>query len=249
MKLLVNADDFGFSKGINLGILEAFRNGVVTNTSLMVNMPGFEHAVELMKQYPELKVGLHLVTSVCKGITRGLSVYDEDGNFYHDQGKIASFDEEELYIEYKAQLDKFLSTGFTPTHIDWHWCYTPVQVRVAMRLAKENNLPVRAENKEIEQLFIENNIKTYKNHNSDFYNYTKEITTTTSLFIEQLQKGLDQGLEEMTLMCHPAYIDTTLLKLSSYNMQRAYELEVLTSNEVKDFIKNNDIELVSFDCL
>ena len=80
MKVVVNADDFGFSKGINLGILESFRNGVVSNTSLMTNMPGFEHAVELMRQYPELKVGLHVVTSVCKGLTRGLSVYDEDLN-------------------------------------------------------------------------------------------------------------------------------------------------------------------------
>ncbi|TGU42153.1 ChbG/HpnK family deacetylase, partial [Mesorhizobium sp. M00.F.Ca.ET.186.01.1.1] len=42
MKLIVNADDFGYSKGVNLGIIEAHRAGVVTSTTTMVNMGGFE---------------------------------------------------------------------------------------------------------------------------------------------------------------------------------------------------------------
>ena len=45
MKVIMNADDFGFSKGVNLAILEGFQHGILTSTSLMVNMPGFEHAV------------------------------------------------------------------------------------------------------------------------------------------------------------------------------------------------------------
>ena len=97
MKVIMNADDFGFSKGVNLGILEAFQRGVVSSTSLMVNMPGFDHAVELMKQYPELKVGIHLVTSVQYSILKGLkTVTDENGHFYHDHDKIEHCDLEEL---------------------------------------------------------------------------------------------------------------------------------------------------------
>ena len=45
MKVIMNADDFGFSRGVNLAILEGFQHGILTSTSLMVNMPGFEHAV------------------------------------------------------------------------------------------------------------------------------------------------------------------------------------------------------------
>ena len=45
MRVIINADDFGFSKGVNLGILESFENGVVTDTSLMCNMPCFDHAI------------------------------------------------------------------------------------------------------------------------------------------------------------------------------------------------------------
>ena len=151
MKVIMNADDFGFSKGVNLGILEAFQRGVVSSTSLMVNMPGFDHAVELMKQYPELNVGIHLVTSVQYSILKGLkTVTDENGHFYHDHDKIKNCDLEELKQEYEAQLQKFLATGFTPTHIDFHWCYYPVQLEAAVYLGKKYNLPVRAETKEIE---------------------------------------------------------------------------------------------------
>ena len=97
MKLIMNADDFGFSRGVNLGILEAFQNGVVSSTSLMVNMPGFNHAVELMKQYPDvLNVGIHLVTSVEYALTKGLkTVADENGHFYHNHDKIKNCDLDE----------------------------------------------------------------------------------------------------------------------------------------------------------
>lgn len=246
MRVIINADDFGFSKGINLGILEAFENGVVTDTSLMCNMPGFEHAVELMKQYPILKVGIHFVTSVGPSLTKGKTISDENGLLIHNQESIANCNEEELYAEYHAQLQKFLATGFTPDHIDWHWCYTPVQVRVAARLAKEYNLPLRAETKEIEKYFEEQGLKYSKNMEQDFYNYTKEITTTADDLIEKLKKHLDNGDEETCIMCHPAYVDHTLMTYSSYNLQRTHELVAVCDPKVKEFIKENNIELINF---
>ena len=51
MKLIVNADDFGLSKGVNLGIIEAHKNGIVTSTTLMVTMNEVEHALNLAKKY------------------------------------------------------------------------------------------------------------------------------------------------------------------------------------------------------
>lgn len=73
MKVIMNADDFGFSKGVNWAILEGFQQGILTSTSLMVNMPGFDHAVSLMKQYPDLlHVGIHLVTTAQYSIVKGL---------------------------------------------------------------------------------------------------------------------------------------------------------------------------------
>lgn len=250
MRVIINADDFGFSKGVNLGILEAFENGVVSDTSLMCNMPGFEHAVELMKKHPILKVGIHFVTSVGPSLTKGKTISDENGLLIHNQDSIKNCDEEELYAEYHAQLQKFLATGFTPSHIDWHWCYFPVQVRVAARLAKEYNLPLRAETKEIEQYFEEHGLKYSKNMEQDFYNsdpnYKENLVTTPDTLIKLLKQHLDNGDEETCVMCHPAYVDHTLLTHSSYNIQRTYELVTVCDETVKQFIKDNNIELISF---
>lgn len=196
MKVIMNADDFGFSKGVNHGILEGFQHGIITSTSLMVNMPGFNNAVELMQQYPDLlKVGLHLVTSVEYAITPNLkTLTDENNHFYHDAKLIHDCDLEELKIEYEAQLQKFLATGFKPTHIDFHWCHEPVQLEAAMYLAKKYDLPIRAGDKKIEALFTENNIRYAPNHISDFYNQ-KERTTEVETMLGLLQSSLDQKLE------------------------------------------------------
>lgn len=249
MKLLINADDFGFSKGVNYGILEGFKQGTITSTSMMVNMPAFEHAVELMKQYPELlNVGLHLVTSVEYSICKGLkTLTDENGHFHHNEQKIANADIEEVRKEYQAQMDKFLETGFKPTHIDWHWCHTPVQMQVAMEMAVKYNLPLRAHGKEREEAFTNAGIKYVANHYNEYYNHDqKNPTTTPDNLISILQKRLDEGCTEMSIMVHPAYVDTTLMRLSSYNVIRATELEALLDPRVIAFIKANNIEMISY---
>lgn len=247
MKVIMNADDFGFSKGVNHGILEGFQHGIITSTSLMVNMPGFDSAVELMKQYPDLlKVGLHLVTSVEYAITPNLkTLTDENNHFYHDAKLIHDCDLEELKTEYEAQLQKFLATGFKPTHIDFHWCHEPVQLEAAMYLAKKYDLPIRAGDKEIEALFTENNIRYAPNHISDFYNQ-KERTTEVETMLGLLQSSLDRKLEIIGFAVHPAYVDYDLLTLSSYNVQRAKEFHVLTDPKIMDFIHENKIEMISF---
>lgn len=58
-QLIINADDFGLSPGVNQGIVEAYQAGGISNTTLMVNMPGFTDAVRLASLHPEMGVGLH----------------------------------------------------------------------------------------------------------------------------------------------------------------------------------------------
>lgn len=57
--LIVNADDFGLSKGQNYGIIEACRRGVVTSTTALINGEAVEHAAQLSRELPELGVGMH----------------------------------------------------------------------------------------------------------------------------------------------------------------------------------------------
>lgn len=246
MKVIMNADDFGFSRGVNLGILEAFTRGVVSSTSLMVNMPGFDHAVELMKQYPQvLNVGIHLVTSVEYSILKGhQTVTDENGHFYHDHDKIKNCDLEELKQEYEAQLQKFLATGFRPTHIDFHWCYYPVQLEAAMYLSKKYNIPVRAENVEIEALFDKYDIKHNFNMQHGFYQW--DGSQTPELLISILEDCLKDGKDSYSFELHPAYVDQDVLNLTSYTTQRCKEFYVLTHPEVIKFFEDHHIERISF---
>ncbi len=62
--LVVNADDFGLSKGQNYGIIEAHRHGIVTSTTAMVNGGAIAHAVELSQHAPELGIGMHFVLTL-----------------------------------------------------------------------------------------------------------------------------------------------------------------------------------------
>lgn len=96
--LIVNADDFGLSPGVNEGIIDAHIRGVLTSTSLMVDRPGTEDAVRAAGEHPALSVGLHL---------------DADTLDLDDQGVAAR--------TFEAQLERFHGLrGVDPTHVDSH---------------------------------------------------------------------------------------------------------------------------------
>ena len=245
MKLIVNADDFGMSKGVNLGILECFRKGVVTSTSMMVNMPEFYEAIELMKEYKNLDVGIHFVLTKGEPLTeieKVQSLVNENGKFEHNIKRLAIADKNELRLELMAQLNKFLGTGFIPSHIDFHHevNFAENALEVAIDIAKEYNLPMRA--------FEENSIKKMNektvNHSRKFLHefFGKELTVEN--FIDVIEKAKNEEIAE--IMCHPAYVDRYLMENSGYNIQRVYELEVLTSDKLKKYISENGIELIGF---
>lgn len=128
-ELILNADDFGLSGGANRAIIRAWREGVLTSTSLMVGGKGFEEAVLLAKEHPGLQVGLHLTLVQGKGILpyeKFPSIVDGGGNFTNDPvhaGMRYFFVRglrRQLKREIEAQLEKFLATGLPLSHVDGH---------------------------------------------------------------------------------------------------------------------------------
>lgn len=77
--LIVNADDFGLSKGQNYGVIEAYQHGVVSSTTAMVNGGGAEHAAALSRQYPGLPIGLHFVLTHGRPLGAMPSLVNERG--------------------------------------------------------------------------------------------------------------------------------------------------------------------------
>jgi chitin disaccharide deacetylase len=132
-RLIVNADDFGLTAGVNRGIVEAHNRGVVSSTTLMANGPAFEDAVTAARSTPNLSVGCHVV------LVDGTPVLPPDAvdtlrairsaepnHFYSSLSAFAAramlggFDRDQLVAEVVAQIRKIQATGLRVTHLDTH---------------------------------------------------------------------------------------------------------------------------------
>lgn len=149
----INGDDFGFSSGVNQGIIKAHEQGVLTSTSLMVTGDAFEEAIALAKTHPNLAVGLHLVLGCGKAVLPPHQIphlVDSAGYFSSDSVKAGlryQFSQgarRELQLEIRAQLETFRQSGLQLSHVDGHLhmhCH-PVVLRSLVELADEFNIKV-----------------------------------------------------------------------------------------------------------
>lgn len=237
-QLIINADDFGYSRAVNYGIVDAYSEGILTSTTLMTNMPGTDHAFKLGHKYKELGIGVHLTLTCGRPLLdTHHTLVDVEGNFkgnMHYQGKF-HINQEELYMEWKAQIDKFLSSGLTPTHLDSHHHVNSQEqmLPVFKKLAEEYNLPVR------------NNFESaaFEFTTTDAFQYEPDILLAGNDTIIDTFK--DVGTIE--ILCHPAYIDKSLVNGSTYVFPRVEELDVLTDENIKGKMTNdNRFKLITF---
>ncbi|MEH7084407.1 chitin disaccharide deacetylase [Neobacillus drentensis] len=232
MKLIVNADDFGYSRGINYGIIDAHKYGIVNSTTIMMNMPGVTHAVELAKANPKLQVGIHLVLTCGKPLLTDVpSLVNKRGSFkrlseFKEQREISH---DELAREWSAQIDKFLETGLTPTHFDsHHHVHTiPELLPVVQMLAKKYDLSARRFSMDaVEGVAAFSDVFLH-----DFYG-----EGATYDYFEKLVTRVHDG-QTIEVMCHPGYLDHEILSGSSYAEDRVRETDILTSIKLPRGIK------------
>ena len=237
-RVIINADDFGMCEGNTLGTISAHKNGILTSATCMMNMPYASLALEEAKKYPDFGVGIHLTLTVGRPLVDGAKSFtDENGNFrkkstYPDRQPHA--DHEELYTEWKAQIEKFIRiAGKKPTHIDSHHHVhmLPWHIEVSKRLAKEYDIPMRQ-----------------RDHVLDTYEYVfvDESFYEEGVTYETLKSMLLRDDDIIEVMNHVAFLDQRLYDMSSYNLPRMKELEILQSEEMKQFIKEHNIELINF---
>lgn len=234
-KVIINADDFGLTEGINKGIIEAHKKGVVTSTSLMTNMPAFYDAVRLAKDNPCLSVGVHL------NIVRGEPVLplgnigtlvDKEGFFLRNIFKIIigiyqhKIDLIELESEWAAQIERALENGILVTHLDSekHLHLIKPALKVIVGLAKRYKiLKIRAINEpmNLNKIFL-NHFRIFR---KCFYktlvvnflsNQIQDLRSTDYCYgsceagnmILEKYRNLFSCLEDgvTEIMCHPGYI-------------------------------------------
>lgn len=128
-ELIVNADDFGLSSGANLGVIRAWREGILTGASLMPGGAAFDEAVQLARANPGLQVGLHLTLVQGRAVlaqTGFPTLADRAGDFGNDpvQAGMRYFFlkalRKKLHQEIEAQMARCLDAGIELTHLDGH---------------------------------------------------------------------------------------------------------------------------------
>jgi len=131
-RLIVNADDFGFTAGVNRAIVEAHTHGIVTSSTLMANGRAFDDAVSLAKTIPRLSVGCHIVLIDGRPVldaarlpsitakSSGEARFRDGLKSFAARALAGRLDPEEIETEATAQIRKIQSAGIAVTHVDSH---------------------------------------------------------------------------------------------------------------------------------
>jgi len=246
--LIVNADDFGRTVGINEGVLAAHRNGIVTSATLMVAYPSATEAARIMGDAPSLGVGLHVALTGGPPVSPPESVpslVDADGLLPRRPEYLCDAEPDEVLQEVRAQLGRFRElTGRDPTHLDSHHHSqrVPMVFAAMARVAKEAALPMRRVAPETGEDVLRVGIATTEVFVDAFYG--EDATLETLL---RILRGVSVGSTEV--MCHPARIDEELRASSTYVVDRERELAVLSHAEALAAVRELDLRLVHFGAL
>ena len=216
--LVVNADDFGASHGVNRGIVESHVDGIVTSTSLMVTGRAVEEAARLSEEHPSLSIGLHW------------DVWGEDEREF-DLG-----DAPAVRDEFARQLDAFERLmGRLPTHVDSHrHAHREEGVfDVFQELVEPLGLPLRGDG---QVAFV-----------GGFYaQWEWKVTNLGYVSVPFLERMLREEVCEgwTEISCHPGYRSPGYEAV--YMGEREVEVRTLTQPHIRATVEELGIELVGY---
>jgi len=249
VKLIVNADDLGYTERVSAGIFRAHRDGIVTATTLMTNAPDSEGAAKLARATPSLDVGVHLALSFNRplaDVAHIRSLVDKDGKFFRPKELLSrEIDREEALLECRAQYQKARELlGREPTHLDTHhWVHDHPALEWAIgELARETGASARIHSDEQRDRLRARGVRT-PDHFAREFQYEGKVDVEPLLeLLERLERL--GGVTE--LMCHPGEADESMVKRSGYARERATELATLTDPRVRAKIMDLAITLSTF---
>ena len=225
--LIVNADDFGLSPGVNAGVARAHEEGILTSASLMVRQPGAEQAAAYARATPALGVGLHV----------DLGEWERRGGAWTAVYEVVPIDGDPQAVdaEVRGQLARFRAlTGRDPTHLDSHQHVHNWEsvTEVFQRLATQLGVPLRHH---IGGVAYCGDLYGHDEHGLPI----PEAITPAALM--HIIGNLAPGVTE--LACHPGIgADTG----SPYGYEREQEVEVLCDPGIAEALRREGIALQSF---
>lgn len=225
--LIVNADDFGQSLGVNRGIVEAHERGIVTSASLMTRWPAATDAVGYWRSRRSLGLGLHLDLGEWKFL---------DGTWVPRYQTVDLDDSDSVAAEITRQLEQFHRlTDAAPTHIDSHQhVHLRPQIRdIAIAAAARLGVPLRHCDPEI-------------GYCGDFFGQDERGVPLHDRIhpssLQRLLRNLPHAVTE--LACHPGFADDLE---TTYRRERAMEVDALCDPSLREICRQESIELASFE--
>ncbi len=245
-RILLRADDLGWTEAVNYGIAKALRGGIIRSVGLMPNMPAARHGWELIRDLP-VCVGQH--TNICVG--RPLtdpakipSLCQEDGTFKPSRAYRSASEDfvilDEVVLEIEAQYRRFVELiGRQPQYFEGHAVASPNFNKGLAIVAEKYSLPFLPFSMEEPVRF--RNTLLYFSMDSMKPNYDP---------FESLKAAVlrDYGPDGCCMfICHPGYLDDELLRASSLTVPRTKEVAMAIDPVVRQWLADNQIKMITFD--
>lgn len=254
MKLLAQSDDYGITKAVALGTIEAIRHGIIRNTGLFANMPWVEECVSWITPYlDQIAFGVDLNASTGPALLpkeKIPSLVQTDGTFFtSSMNRALDTDENnhdhviyaEIYAEFDAQIQTFIQlVGRKPDYLHGHAYGTETTKQASLDLAKKYGIPYSTTIMEHEAMYA---------MDMGWYQFPPTLVHQAQSSLKQYlleDQGHMLGHETAFLITHCGYVDVPLMNLSSFNLYRMKDLEAATDPTVLSWIKENQIELITY---
>ncbi len=260
--LIMHADDLGVAHSVNQASIDAFDNGGISSSSIMVPCPWFSEIADYASSHPEYCWGLHLtLTSEWKYYKwDGVASSDKIPSLLNNQGvmydKVIDVVEHaelaEVEIEIRAQIDKALQSGIEVSHLDSHMgtlFSTPELFAIYVRLGKEYDLPVMVPGALVPPSWGLDSIAGPIHYSLDKLIMMGQMAPDWQKMYDDMIDQIIPGLNEVIV--HLGYDDAEMQAVMVDHPDfgatwRQKDYNYVTSSHYKQKLKDKDIHLVSW---
>jgi hypothetical protein len=254
--LIINTDDFGMYHAINAAVIQSIEEGIASSCSLMVPCPWALHAMHLLGDRPEIPFGIHL-TLFCDTThyrwgpvtptERVPSLLDARGDLFSPAqvpDLVAQARIDEVELEFRAQIDRVVDAGLTPTHLDWHCLADGGRddiLDLTLSLAEQYGLAVR--------IWLEPGRQKLRRRgmpvtDHDFLDsFALDLDGKSARYAELLHE-LPAGLNEWAV--HPGLGNAESQAIDGGWRVRLTDYQFLTSPEASEILRREQIVVIDY---
>lgn len=247
--MIIRADDLGYSKGVNYGIYESIKNGIINNVGVMVNMKDTLHGLDLLKGF-DLDIGMHTVICAGRPLTNPSlipSLVTEYGHFKssktYRQTNHDLVNLDEVVMEIEAQYKYFLKiVGKKPDYFEAHAVYSDNLLKGLEIVADRYDLPLLPFDLNLNPVRFKKKttIINFMDSMKPHYNPYKTFKDTVNFALSNSANNVPM------MVCHPGFLDQSIIQQSSLTIPRTQEVDFLCDPDICVQISEKDIHLARY---